>query len=1188
MALSAPPLDRRDLETILQEVRALAPFYTPEWAVAEDTGAGAALLTIFAGMFEGLLRRLNEMPRKNIIAFLNMLGVQLLPAQPARVPLTFVLSTGAQEAVRIPARSQAAARPPEGGNPIVFETELDFLATAAQLDAIVSVAPERDAIIDHTADVLGEVTAELFADAAPNLQEHSIYFAHSDLFDLKATADITLQFVIEDIGLTAAHFTRDLSWEWWNGDHWVPSTVPGFRETLDAFPAVTALDTELTAQMDAIRVQTDVENDPRFPATGILLIDHEIVTYRGKQGNTFTSVTRGAGAARNVPDASGSVAHAAGAEVRAIDHPFFVRAHVTPLPAGQARLQITLHKVFAAAFATREVSDLESHWIRCRTLRQSVLQTSPLRRFTIDSVRVGTAAAQGVLPDAVFANDVPLDLSAAPLALYPFGRRPRTTDTFYIASDDALSKRGMLIALEVTASIGGIAGMPVETVQGIGPAFAERLRAQRLRTVEELLRLQDRPEQLADILNTNRTRAENILEAAQKAFLDKAEAEAAEAPPLPSDLVLSWEYWNGTGWQILPLRLDTTDSLRRSGTVSFHGPQDIAITSVNGQAHYWIRVRIVGGDYGQETFSLDQNNQVVSSTSAIHPPVLHQLTIRYGVDPDPSAGAGLHMLDHCLTFNNLTFIDRTQAAQSPHASTRFQPFEPPEQANQALYLGFTLPPVKGPISLFLALEVQEYTEANRPRLAWEYLRQPPGTALSEWARLDVVDGTQHLTESGAVAFIGPSDFAEVVRFGRTRFWMRAVNIENPFQSTSLPATPRVKGMHLNTAWAIQAETIQNEILGSSSATVNQTFTLAKFPVVDAVIRVNEKGALSESEQQELLARADLEAEQVTDDAGNVTAFWVRWRPIEDLMAVTATDRLYTIDPTFGQIRFGDGVHGIVPPLGRDNITATYQAGGGTQGNIGVGQITTLRTTIPFVDGVVNPEPAGGGSDTETLDRALERAPQAIKNRGRAVTAEDFEWITREASQAIARVKVLPTFNDRGAYETGWVTIIIVPESQDVRPMPSPQLRRRVAAYLHERAGNIITFPEHVHVTGPTYVEVRVAAELFPTSPDRAPDVETAALEQLRRFLHPLTGGYQGRGWEFGRLPCLSDFYALFEGLDGVDHADRLTITLQDVTPTGEAVGDAQHLTDTSPLDVRMPEHALIYSGNHTLTVRALR
>lgn len=111
MALPAPPLDRRDLHAILQQVRELAPFYTPEWAVAEDTGAGAAMLTIVANMLEGLIRRLNEVPQKNFIAFLNMLGAKLLPAQPARVPLTFFLSTGAPEAVRIPLRSQAAATP---------------------------------------------------------------------------------------------------------------------------------------------------------------------------------------------------------------------------------------------------------------------------------------------------------------------------------------------------------------------------------------------------------------------------------------------------------------------------------------------------------------------------------------------------------------------------------------------------------------------------------------------------------------------------------------------------------------------------------------------------------------------------------------------------------------------------------------------------------------------------------------------------------------------------------------------------------------------------------------------------------------------------------------------------------------------------------------------------------------------
>ena len=249
----------------------------------DDVGAGAALLTIFAKMLEGLIRRLNEVPQKNFIAFLNMLGARLLPAQPARVPLTFTLSTGAQEAVRIPARSQAAAMPPEGGDPIVFETAQDIVATPAQLQAIVSVVPARDAIFDHTADVLSDVTTELFA--GRNLQEHSLYFAQSALFDLKAEATVTLQFVIQDAGLTASDFTDLVSWEWWNADHWVPSTVPAFHETRDVFLAVTQLDTTLPAtEVDAIRVQMDVANDTRFPDHGFLLIDNEIWPMAGRKG----------------------------------------------------------------------------------------------------------------------------------------------------------------------------------------------------------------------------------------------------------------------------------------------------------------------------------------------------------------------------------------------------------------------------------------------------------------------------------------------------------------------------------------------------------------------------------------------------------------------------------------------------------------------------------------------------------------------------------------------------------------------------------------------------------------------------------------------------------------------------------------------------------------------------------------
>ncbi|HYO91181.1 MAG TPA: putative baseplate assembly protein, partial [Pyrinomonadaceae bacterium] len=299
------------------------------------------------------------------------------------------------------------------------------------------------------------------------------------------------------------------------------------------------------------------------------------------------------------------------------------------------------------------------------------------------------------------------------------------------------------------------------------------------------------------------------------------------------------------------------------------------------------------------------------------------------------------------------------------------------------------------------------------------------------------------------------------------------------------------------------------------------------------------------------------------------------------------DRVYTIDQTFGLIEFGDGVHGRVPPIGRDNIRATYRAGGGEAGNVAAGEIKTLRTTIPFVEKAKNPEAAGGGSDTELIEDTLERGPQMIKHRGRAITAEDFEWLAREASRAISRVKCLPTFDDEGKVTNGWVTVIIVPKSTDARPVPSPQLRQRVEKYLSERAANVVSFPRRVRVSAPVYVEVKLTVDIFPVTMDVAPVVESEAIGSLQRFLHPLTGGYENRGWEFGRLPCLSDFYALLEAVAGVDHIENLVMTLQAVMPTGVPLGTPRVVTEEKPLTVEMPGYTLLFSGEHKVTTKAL-
>ena len=77
----------------------------------------------------------------------------------------------------------------------------------------------------------------------------------------------------------------------------------------------------------------------------------------------------------------------------------------------------------------------------------------------------------------------------------------------------------------------------------------------------------------------------------------------------------------------------------------------------------------------------------------------------------------------------------------------------------------------------------------------------------------------------------------------------------------------------------------------------------------------------------------------------------------------------------------------------------------------------------------NPEAATGGCDTETVEKATKRGPKMIKHRNRAVTLKDYENIALEASRSIAKAKCRPTTDDRVEFQTGWVSVLIVPMSK---------------------------------------------------------------------------------------------------------------------------------------------------------------
>jgi len=135
MVLELHKRSERTMDTILQEIKRKAPFYVPEWNAEDNEDFGIALSMIFANMTEIISNNLNYAPQKHFVSFLDMMNFSLMPAQPAKTALTFVLSKAASENILIPIRTQVTAESTDN-TPVFFETEKSIIATPSHLVCI--------------------------------------------------------------------------------------------------------------------------------------------------------------------------------------------------------------------------------------------------------------------------------------------------------------------------------------------------------------------------------------------------------------------------------------------------------------------------------------------------------------------------------------------------------------------------------------------------------------------------------------------------------------------------------------------------------------------------------------------------------------------------------------------------------------------------------------------------------------------------------------------------------------------------------------------------------------------------------------------------------------------------------------------------------------------------------------------
>jgi predicted phage baseplate assembly protein len=482
----------------------------------------------------------------------------------------------------------------------------------------------------------------------------------------------------------------------------------------------------------------------------------------------------------------------------------------------------------------------------------------------------------------------------------------------------------------------------------------------------------------------------------------------------------------------------------------------------------------------------------------------------------------------------------------------------PLAAGDALYLGFESSLAGSVIRLTVNASIEGIgVDPRNPPILWDVWS---GEA---WLRVIVQsDGTGGLNRDGQILLQVPAAMDPLTLGGTRAYWLRARLVAARGDQPTYQSTPRISALKADTlggtAPAEHASVVGPEMLGRSDGSPGQQFTASRSPVL----------ARREGEHLRTIT---------TDGVSD-------WTEVADFTASGPADLHYVLDAATGTFHFGPTVrypngavhqHGAIPPDGAEVSLPEYRYGGGAVGNVGSGTLSVLRNSIAYIDRVTNLTPASGGVDAETPQNAKLRGPLTLRTGQRAVTVHDFERLTLEASNEVARVRCLPPLQPAAP-----VRLLVVPglggrpdEHQLDDFALSGQLIDRISEHLEPRR----LLGTTVEIGTPYYQGVTVAA-LIQTLPGRpASIVRQRALDLLYRYVNPLTGGTSGEGWPFDTDITAAPLAEMLEAIEGVERVDEVLLFEYDLR-TGQRHGIGREL-------IRLDRQSLFLSARHQIVIR---
>jgi hypothetical protein len=422
--------------------------------------------------------------------------------------------------------------------------------------------------------------------------------------------------------------------------------------------------------------------------------------------------------------------------------------------------------------------------------------------------------------------------------------------------------------------------------------------------------------------------------------------------------------------------------------------------------------------------------------------------------------------------------------------------------------------LEGPESVFAEWTAEAVADVPVPAtLAWSYTSNKNGAAAL-FPAAQIHDGTAGLRRSGVVRLPLPADWQPEAAGAAGNVTVYKVILQ--IQGATFTNPPQLRRLKANVVLARHVW-----------SRTRQPVTRQWLPLPGNVVSL--PAAPTDSSMPEYPPIENTVQVQVKEPDGVARP----WQLVSDFSLSGPADRVFAVNRVSSEIRFGDGLTGRLPvttPTDASDITVSYQAGGGTAGNVGEGlswEAVPESDSAPFPQfSAVNLAPGDGGAETETLDAATARSTAALNERNRAVSKTDYENLARTTpGVALRRAYAAVGYHRDFPCSTvpGAITVFVVPYAPRVQtdgdwasgiyvaaPVPDQGALQAVQARLAAAkliGGEVFVCPAAYR---PVWLTLHIAVDS-----QLSASLRQQIIAGFATFLDPLTGGDGGEGWPFG-------------------------------------------------------------------------